>query len=89
MRVSTKLGSLTLALLFAGELIHAELYHVTVSREAQDLYRVDYNPRDVYVKTRYCYVYCYFEEARIDTDRMEIHFLDSDDECDIDKILSE
>jgi hypothetical protein len=85
----TKLGSLTLALLLVGELTHAELYHVTVSREAQDLYRVDYAPRDVYLKTRYCYVYCYFEEALIDTDRMEIHFLDSDDECDIDKILSE
>jgi hypothetical protein len=34
-------------------------------------------------------VYCYYEEALVDSDRRVIHFLDSEDECDIDSILTE
>ena len=67
----------------------AELYKATVSRESQNLYRVEYTSRDIYVKTRYCYVYCYYEEALIDTDRMVLHFLESEDECDIENILTD
>lgn len=67
----------------------AELYRVTVSREAQNLYRVDSTSGDLYIKTRYCYVYCYYEDALVDTDRMVLHFLDSEEECDIEKLLSE
>ena len=67
----------------------AEFYKATVSREGQNLYRVEYTPRDLYIKTRYCYVYCYYEEVLIDSDRMVLHFLDSNDECDIEKFLSE
>lgn len=73
----------------AAALGSAELYRVTVSREAADLYRIAYTARDVYVKTRYCYVYCYYEDAIIDTDRMVIHFLDSKEDCDIDEFLTE
>jgi hypothetical protein len=76
-----------LALLVGGLLMAAELYRVTVSREAQDLYRVEDAVGDVYIKTRWCYVYAYSEEALVDTDEMVIHFVDSDDDCDIDKIL--
>lgn len=76
------------ALSVAG-LLSAELYRVTVSREATDLYRVEDSVGDMYIKTRYCYVYTYYEDALIDTDRMVLHFLDSDEACDIDKFLSE
>ena len=87
-----KLRTLRCALAFVAALSWggpsgAELYRVTVSGEAQNLYRVDYSARDVYIKTCYCYVYAYLEDALIDDVRMVLHFLDSDDECDIDKIL--
>lgn len=80
---------LALPFLLAGSPTNAELYRVTVTREAQNLYRVDYSPEDVYIKTRYCYVYCYYEEALIDSDRMVIHFLDSEEDCDIEGFLTE
>lgn len=76
-----------LALLVSG-LLRAELYRATVTREAQDLYRVEDAVGEVYVKTRWCYVYAYWEDALIDTDEMVIHFLDSDDECDIDRFIT-
>jgi hypothetical protein len=62
-------------------------YRATVTREDDNLYRVESS--GLYVKTRYCYVYCYYEDALIDTDDMVIHFLDSEEECEIDKILVE
>ena len=34
-------------------------------------------------------VYCYYEDALIDTDDKALHFLDSDDECDSERILVE
>ena len=88
-RPRNRIPLLALVLLLAGNTIHAELYRVTVTRDAQNLYRVDYVPGKVYIKTRYCYVYCYYEEALVDSDRMVIHFLDSEDECDIESILTE
>lgn len=88
-RVRSLLLATLLALFAASSPLTAELYRVTVSREAQNLYRVEYAVTDTYIKTRYCYVYAYFEEAIVDTDDMVIHFLDSEDQCDIDSILSE
>ena len=82
-------GALAVAAILLSGLAPAELYRVTVSREASNLYRVEYSPSDVYIKTRYCYVYCYYEDAVVDTDDMVIHFLDSDEECDIAKLLTE
>lgn len=67
-----------LSLVVAG-VLYAEIYKATVSRQAQDLYRVEFIGRDLFVKTRWCYVYAYYEEALIDSDRMVIHFFDSDD----------
>jgi len=74
--------------LLVGGLLWAERYRATVSRKAQDLYRVEDAVGDVYIKTRWCYVYAYWEDAIIDTDEMVIHFVDSDDECDIEKLLA-
>ena len=68
---------------------YGDVYRTTVSREAQDLYRVDYTSPTIYIKTNYCYVYAYYEDAIVDTDDMEIHFLDSDDTCSIERILVE
>jgi len=68
---------------------YGDAYRATVSREAQDLYRVEYTSPTIYIKTNYCYVYAYYEDALIDTDDMEIHFLDSDDTCYIERILVE
>ena len=75
--------------MFLSVLARAELHRVTVSRDADNLYKVDNSPNDIYIKTRYCYVYCYYEDALVDIDDMVIHFLDSDEECDIDKLLTE
>ncbi|MGB6847389.1 MAG: hypothetical protein WBG05_04200 [Thermoanaerobaculia bacterium] len=63
----------------------AEKYRVTVTREGSNLYRVV--GTDTYVKTRYCYAYVYYEDALVDTDEMMIYFLDSDDECEVEKII--
>lgn len=75
-----------LAFLMSG-LLWAELYRVKVTRKAQNLYRVEDAVGDVYIKTRWCYAYAYREDAIVDSDEMVIHFLDSDDECDIEKFL--
>jgi len=80
---------LLLALAFPLETAYGLVYRATVSREAQDLYRVEYTSPTIYIKTNYCYVYAYYEDAVIDTVGMEIHFLDSDDTCDIEQILVE
>lgn len=75
---------LVLALALAGTAI-ATKYRTSVSREGSNLYKVDY--RDVYIKTRYCYVYAYYEEVLIDDSEMWIYFLDSGEECEIDRII--
>lgn len=78
-------------LLLAGTcfLAEAEIYKATVTREDSNLYVVDWSNPKIYIKTNYCYEYAYSERVLIDTDDMEITFLDSDKTCTIDKILSE
>jgi len=41
-------------------------YSVTVTRKAQDLYKID--GFNIYVKTRYCYEYSYSQDAILDYD---------------------
>ncbi len=89
--MSTVIKNVALLLALASSLGAAfgDGYRATVSREAQDLYRVQYTAPTIYIKTNYCYVYAYYEDALIDTGDMEIHFLDSDDTCYIERILVE
>lgn len=78
----------TLAMTCFAAFCFADLYKVTVTREESNLYKVDYSSPKIYIKTRYCYEYAYSEEAVVDTQRMKIHFMDSDSTCDIDEILT-
>lgn len=64
-------------------LLNQDVYRVTVSRVEHNLYRI--HGRDLYVKTRACYVYAYYEEAIIDTGNREIWF--EEGKCDIEEIL--
>jgi hypothetical protein len=72
-----------------AQALSAEAYKVTVTREEANLYRVDGSSPKTYIKTKYCYEYAYSERAIVDTDDMEITFLDSNTTCTIDKILRE
>jgi hypothetical protein len=87
--MSGRLRGLTVGLLLiilAG-IVFGESYRATVTREDDDLYRVETTGE--YIKTFSCFVYCYYEDAIIDTGKMVIYFLDSDDECTIAEILAE
>jgi len=88
--VTFTLAAAVLVLVLIGAVaLEAEVYKATVTREESNLYRVDGSHPEIYVKTRYCYEYAYSERALIDTDDMELTFLDSNTTCTIDKILRE
>lgn len=68
----------------------AEYYRVTVTRVSQDLYKT---PEGLYLKTRWCYEYVYYEEAILKYDSPyswsnEIIFVNSGGaKCDVEKVL--
>ena len=64
----------------------AETYKVSLTREDNNFYRVDFGK--IYIKTKYCYEYAYGQEAIIDTDHMRVIFLGySESTCDLEMIL--
>ena len=70
--------------------IASDVYEVTVTRKDQDLYEV--LGADVYIKTRYCYEYVYYDDAilKIDSNygfNIGTIMFDSGDTCDVAKIL--
>lgn len=81
------MNGLVLAVLAIASLqaspIRAENYAVNLTRKGSNVYKID--GKDVFVQTRYCYVYAYSEEAILKTSGYggEVVFLDSDDECDV------
>ena len=81
--------SLALALLLAvstgTHAIAADRYHVNLTRKDRNLYKVD--GTSIWVQTRYCYVYGYGEEAALND--YEIVFFDSEEKCDVKRILRE
>lgn len=79
-----------MGMLIAGA--QAEEYIVTVTRKAENLYKID--SQNVYVKTRGCLEYAYGTRAvlRLDTRRADIRgeivFAESDDtKCSVERLL--
>ena len=68
----------------------SDLYEIEVTRKSQDLYEILYE--GMYVKTRFCYEYVYFEDAILKIDSQygytigEIIF-ENGSKCDVEKIL--
>lgn len=78
--------ALFLLLLLVGAVAHATLYRISVTRKAQDLYKVD--GTSVLIKTRYCYEYAYGEEAILDDTRDELIFTGSfGSKCDVEAVI--
>jgi hypothetical protein len=63
----------------------AALYRGSVTRKAEDLYKID--GTSILIKTRYCYEFAFAEDVVIDTTRNELIFTDSGSKCDIEAII--
>ena len=61
----------------------AENYEVNLNRKGSNVYKID--GKDIFIQTRYCYVYAYSEEAILKTSGYggEVIFFDSKDKCDV------
>lgn len=59
----------------------AKMYKVEVKRIDKDLYKVV--GTDVVIKTRYCYVYSYWDKAILDTNSKKLIFVDQNQTCDV------
>ncbi|HBN7992536.1 TPA: hypothetical protein L3624_004777 [Pseudomonas aeruginosa] len=61
----------------------AENYEVNLTRKGSNVYKID--GKDIFIQTRYCYVYAYSEEAILKTSGYggEVIFFDSKDKCDV------
>jgi hypothetical protein len=61
----------------------AENYEVNLTRKGSNVYKID--GKDIIIRTRYCYVYAYSEEAIFKTSGYggEVIFFDSKDKCDV------
>jgi hypothetical protein len=73
------------------EISASDIYEVTVTRKDQDLYEVQ--GVDVYIKTRYCYEYVYYDDAILKIDSNSGFTIgklifESGDSCDVAKILN-
>jgi len=80
---------LTIYKLLLFDVINAKCdeYRVTVSRESSNIYRII--GKDIYIMTKYCYEYVYYEEAllRMFGYKGEIVFLESGGKCDVDGVF--
>lgn len=65
--------------------VAAGRYAVNLTRDSQNLYRVQ--GKQIWVQTRYCYVYGYGEKAALSAS--EVVFLDSGQKCDVKQVLGE
>lgn len=61
----------------------AENYEVNLTRKASNVYKID--GKEIIIKTRYCYVYAYSEEAIFKSSGYggEVIFFDSKDKCNV------
>ncbi|WP_377806834.1 hypothetical protein [Acidovorax facilis] len=61
----------------------ADNYEVNLTRKGSNVYKID--GKDIFIQTRYCYVYAYSEEAILKTSGYggEVIFFDSKDKCDV------
>lgn len=65
------------------QLCFADDYKVSVTRKGSNLYKV--TGKDIYIYTRYCYEYVYYEDAllRMNGYTGEIIFLEEGEKCDV------
>lgn len=66
----------------------AQSYDVSVTRKDRNVYKVD--GKQLLVRTKYCYVYAYSEEAvlRMRGRTGDLIFIDSRDKCDVEAVYS-
>ena len=84
MRASRLFLMLSIALPFFALLpaeVVAQKYSVSVTRKEQNFYEV--TASRLFIETRYCYAYVYFEDSLLDVGAAKIHFLGSKDSCDV------
>jgi hypothetical protein len=77
------LRSLVALFLLLAEAASAENYEVNLTRKGSNVYKVD--GKDIFIQTRYCYVYAYSEGAIFKSSAYggEVIFFDSKDKCDV------
>lgn len=63
----------------------ADRYAISLTRKGSNFYKVD--GQAIWVQTRYCYTYGYGERASLGA--YEVVFLDSDDKCDVRRVLKQ
>ena len=82
MKYAVLLALVTLTWLQASTSSSAN-YTVSVTRKSSNLYKVD--GQDVFIETRYCYVYAYSEESIINSSGHDdkLIFFHSNEHCDI------
>jgi len=61
-----------------------EMYRLNITRESEDLYKDTTN--NIYIKTRYCYEYVYYQDVIVDLTNKKLIF-GNNRECNVDKIL--
>ena len=60
-------------------------YSVSITRKDSNLYKVD--NKEIWVQTRYCYEYAYYEDAVLSSS--QIVFVDNETTCDVKRVLQE
>ena len=77
--------AMSVMLLWSSPTTAQSAYEVSVTRKAQNLYKVDARP--FWIQTRYCYEYVYYEDSVLSA--YSITFLDSGSRCDVKQVLQE
>lgn len=75
----------TLGLLISHPSYAQSKYSVSVTRKESNLYKID--NKEIWVQTRYCYQYVYYEDAILTANK--IIFLDKGATCDVKRVLEE
>lgn len=72
----------SLLMMFAGTVAAGD-YDLSVTRKGSNLYKVD--GKDIYIHTRYCYEYVYYEDSllRMSGTTGKIVFIDEGSSCDV------
>lgn len=73
--------------LLCAWVVEAYAIRVSVTREAQDLYRIDHRIGPAWVVTRYCYEWAYYSQAILDLAEDEIYFISSGTRCEVVKVV--
>lgn len=84
-----KLLCLLLTILLSSGISMADNYEVSVTRKGSNLYKVD--GENIFVHTRYCYEYVYYENAilKMNGNYGEIVFIDSGEKCDVSAVYGQ